>query len=223
MATASDDPTLASPVRYQAVSFWAVLSVVFAAASVAMFFVGWWASPSPLVAIYFGWKALEQIDRLPEEYTGRRLAQTGIWLGAGLGIVMSAWMIFVGNEVPHGYQVLEYADLEPDPNNKNEIVPAKAMELGDPEKKTRVYIRGYIEPGRRQVRLTEFNISRSNHWCPFQQKINRPTDLIHVELTGDLTIDYTTHLIGVGGVFHVDLENGHGTPYSVQADYLYNP
>ena len=68
---------------------------------------GWLLGLLPLAAIYFGLKALGQIDRLPEVYTGQRLAQVGIGLGAGLGILLSGWLIFVGSEVPHGYQVLD--------------------------------------------------------------------------------------------------------------------
>ena len=95
------------------------------------------------------------------------------------------------------------------------------MELADPNKKTKVYVRGYILPGRRQLRLTEFSICRTSDQCRFANKANRPTDLIHIELTGDRTMDYTTHQIGVGGIFQVDLESlPHGTPYSIKADYL---
>ena len=221
MASASQDPSVASLPRYRAISLWSVLSVVCGAASAAMLYFEWLASPLPLAAIYFGLKALGQIERLPEEYTGQRLAQIGIGLGAGLGILLSGWLIFFGNEVPHGYQVLDYADLEPDPNKKNERVPSSALELSD--KKTKVYVRGYMLPGKRQMRLTEFSICRTSDRCRFANKTGyRPTDLIRIELTGDRTIDYTTRQIGVGGIFHVDLESLSGTPYSIQADYLHD-
>lgn len=218
MASVSQDPSVATPPRYRAVSLWAVLSVVCGAASPAMIFVGWPAAILPAASIYFGVKALGQIDRLPEEYTGRRLAQVGMGLGAGLGIVLAGWLIFVGNEVPHGYQVLEYADLEPDPKIKNEVISKAAEELSD--KKTKVYVRGYIVPGRRQLGLKEFSICRTSDQCRFANKQGyRPSDLIRIELTGDRTLDYTTHQIGVGGIFHADRDSP--TPYSIQGDYLY--
>ena len=50
----------------------------------------------PLAAIYFGRKALRQIERMPEEYTGRAMAKTGIWLAAGLGIIFTGFWIFGG-------------------------------------------------------------------------------------------------------------------------------
>ena len=94
MASASQDPSVSSPPRYRAVSLWAVLSVVCGAASVTMIFLDGWAAALPLAAIYFGPKALGQIHRLPEEYTGLGLAKIGIGLGAGLGILLSGWLIF---------------------------------------------------------------------------------------------------------------------------------
>ena len=69
--------------------------------------------------------------------------------------------------------------------------------------------------------LKEFSICRTSDQCRFTFKTNRPTDLIHIELTGDLTIDYTTSQIGVGGIFQVDRESPNGTPYSIKADYVY--
>lgn len=216
MATASQDPSVSAPSRYRAISPWAVLSVVCGAASATMFWpFEWWASPSPLAAIYFGLKALGQIERLPEEYTGQRLAKIGIGLGAGLGLLLSGWLIFGSREVPHGYQVLDYAALEP---NTNERVSSAAQELSD--KKTKVYVRGYILPGRRQLRLTEFSICRTSDQCKYVMKqAYRATDLIRIELTGDRTIDYTTHQIGIGGIFRADKDSP--TPYSIQGDYVY--
>ena len=185
-----------------------------------MIVVGWPAAVFPLAAIYFGLKALGQLDRLPEEYTGRPLAQTGIGLGAGLGVLLSGWLIFGNSEVPHGYQeIKDYSILDPNPDNKTEIIPPGAQELSD--NKTRVYVRGYILPGRRQVGLTEFSICRTADQCRFTNKTNRPTDLIRIELTGDLAINYTTHQIGIGGIFHVDRDFPNGTPYSIKGDYVY--
>jgi hypothetical protein len=123
------------------------------------------------------------------------------------------------DEVPHGYQVLNWADLEPDANKKAERVPVLALELSG--KKTRVYVRGYILPGRRVVQLKEFSICRTSDQSRFANTLGyRPTDLIRIELTSDLTIDYTTHEIGIGGIFQADDENSNA-PYCIKADYIY--
>jgi hypothetical protein len=196
-----------------------VLSVVCGAATATMIFVGWLAVPLPLAAIYFGRNALDQIERLPEEYTGQRLAKIGIGLGAGLGILLSGWLIFSDNEVHPGYQRLNWADLEPDPNKKTELIPPSALELSD--KKTKVYVRGYILPGRRVVQLSDFFICRTSDQCRFSSQMGyRPTDLIRIKLTGDLTIDYTTHEVGVGGIFQADDKNPH-SPYCIEGYYVY--
>ena len=104
MASVYQDPSVASPPRYRAISVWAVLSVVCGTATAAMIYFEWLASPLPLVAIYFGLKALGQIQHAPEDYSGTVLAKVGIGLGTGLGLLFSAWLIFFGGGVPHGYQ-----------------------------------------------------------------------------------------------------------------------
>ena len=219
MASVYQDPSVASPPRYRAISVWAVLSVVFGAATAAMIYFEWMALPLPLVAIYFGLKALGQIQHAPEDYSGTVLAKVGIGLGTGLGLLFSGWLIFFGGGVPHGYQQLDWADLEPDPSKKNERIPASALALGDPNKNIKVFVRGYILPGRQMVRLKEFSICRTSDQCRFAIKANRPTDLIHIELMGDRTMDYTTHEIAVGGMFRVDPDFPNGTPYLIKADY----
>jgi hypothetical protein len=215
MASTSRDLLDSSPHRYRAISVWALLSVVCGAASVTMF-LGWMLAVLPLAAVYFGWEALCQIDRAPEEYTGVRLAKTGMGLGAALGIVLGAWLIFGKSEVPHGYQVLNWADLEPDKNGRPS---AAAQKLNDD--KVRVYVRGYVLSGKQWAQLNEFSICRTSDQCRFQTPaaIAKTGELIRIKLTGDRTIDFTTHEIGIGGVFHDD---GLGsTPYLIEADYIY--
>ena len=102
----------------------------------------------PLAAIYFGRRPWRKSSACRRNTRGRGWPRVGIGLGAGLGILLSGWLIFGGNEVPHGYQVLDYSDLEPDPERQDRDRSAGGQELSD--KKTRVYVRGYILPGRRR-------------------------------------------------------------------------
>ena len=70
------------------------------------------------------------------------------------------------------------------------------------------------------VRLKEIlSICRTGDQCRFAIKANRPTDLIHIELMGDGTMDYTTHEIAVGGMYRVNPDFPNGTPYLIKADY----
>ena len=216
MTSVSHDPSVASPPRYRAVSPWAVLSMVCGAASVMMIF-GWLAVPLPLAAIYFGLKALGK-SSVPEEYTGLWLAKIGLGLGGGLGVVLSGWLSLGGNEVPHGYQRLDWADLEPNPNKKTELIPASALELSD--KKAKVAVRGYILPGRRQMQLTELSFVAPATRVRFSTQMGyRPTDLIHIECTGDLTM--TTRRTKLASAGSSRPTTRISAPYSIKADYVY--
>ena len=197
-----------------------MLSIFFALGTLTMFF-HWAMVLLPLAAIYFGRKALHQIERMPEEYAGRAMAKTGIWLAAGLGIIFTVFWIFWRSEVPHGYQEIDYSQLEPNPNHKGEIVPPEAQKLSD--NKTRVYIKGYMLPPQRgrSAGLTKFSICRTSDMCKFGMNIARPCDEIHVELTGD-PINYSSYQIGIGGVFKVDSDRGPQPYYLIEADYIYH-
>jgi hypothetical protein len=203
--------------HYRAVSMWTVLSILCAVGTVAMFF-GWAFAVFPLAAIYCGRRALEQIRRTPEEFAGLKLATIGVWLGAGLGVVFSGWLIFGRSEVPHGYQPLDYSILEPDQNNKGRV-PNAAQELSN--NKTKVYVRGYmLPPERGQWTGTKFSICRMSDRCPYAiMNSTRPEDEIHVEMAGDRTMKYTIGEIGVGGYFSVDSDQNRQPYYLIKADY----
>jgi hypothetical protein len=212
MALPSQDSSLPAPHRYRAISPWALLSLVCGLASATMFF-GWLLSFLPLLALYFGWEALCQIERVPEEYTGKSLAKTGMGLGAVLGILLGGWLIFGSNEVPHGYQVLDWADLKPD-------AAGRPQDSARQHEKQRIYIHGYMLSGKQLVRLNEFSICRTSDQCKYSMPAIKNNDLIRIKLAGDLVTDFTNRQIGVGGIFHVDETSG-GTLYTIDADYLY--
>ena len=217
MATASQDPSVSSPPHYRAISLWAVLSVVCGVASATMILFGWLGGIAALGGrLFWPERPGGKFNACPRN-TGAATGQNRHWPGGRFGNLASAWLIFFASKVPHGYQELNWADLEPDANKKNERIPSTALALGDPNKKTKVYVRGYILPGRQQVRLKEFSICRTSDQCRFAIKANNPTDLIHVELMGDRTIDYTTYEVGLGGIFEVDPDFSNGTPYHLQS------
>jgi hypothetical protein len=212
-----DSPTPVAPSHYRAVNMWAVLSIVSAIATLAMIF-GWPFIVFPLAAYYCGRTALLKIRRSPEEYTGVQLAKTGIGLGVGLGVIFSGWLVFGKSDVPHGYQVLDYATLEPDPNSHGRV-PSAAMDLSN--KQTNVFVRGYMLPPPRgqSTGLTKFSICRTSDMCKFGMNLARPEDQIHIELTGDRTMRYTTGEIGIGGRFSVETDQYPQPYYLIKADY----
>jgi hypothetical protein len=202
--------------RYRAVSRAAATSVVVGSLSILMV-LSWYLAVIPVLAIYLGWRGLKQIARTPEEYTGENLAWTGIGLAVVFFVVGSGWLLLVrASEVPYGYQRVDYAELQPDANVPGQIVPPAALELND----KKVFIKGYIVPGRQQVRLRKFSLCPTNGVCTFCVPNPKPTEIIVVSLCGDLMTDYSTQLIGIGGKFHVDPEDPHGKPYSMEVDCL---
>jgi hypothetical protein len=218
MLSQLQSPPITAPPHYRAVNLWAVLCVICAVTTLTMFF-GWTYAFFPLAAIYCGRRALQQIQRMPEEYTGIQLAKAGIWLGAGLGVIFSGWLLFGRSEVPHGYVPLDYSMLEPDPNPKGRA-PNAAQELSN--NKTKVYVRGYmLTPSRGQMSgLTKFSICRNSDRCIYAVRNgSRPEDQIHIELTGDRTMTYTLGEVGIGGYFSVESDQSPQPYYLIKADY----
>ena len=213
-----DSPLPLSPPQYRAVSLWAVLSIVCAIATLTTFFSSWLAFFA-VAALYFGYKALDQIERVPEEFTGRSLAKVGMWAAAIIGVPLLGWSLFLRSDVPHGYQVLDYSMLEPDPNTKSRV-PNSALELSN--NKTKVFVRGYMLPPPRGqwTGLTKFSICRNSDMCKFaMMNGSRPEDQIHIELTGDRTMKYTSGEVGIGGYFSVESDQSPQPYYLIKADY----
>ena len=110
--------------------------------------------------------------------------------------------------------------LQADREVRGQWVPPYALTLEG----KKVFLKGYMYPSRQQSALKGFVISRDNGSCPYCLPNPRPTDLIQVELTGDLRINYTDRLLRIGGLLHVEPEPKAGQPpgvaYRVVADYL---
>ena len=216
MSADLQSPPAAAVPHYRAISLWAVLSIVSAIATLTMFFTVW-LFPIPLAAIYFGYEALGQIKRLPEQYTGREAAIVGMLAGALFGtffLVASFWR----SAVPHGYQVLDYSILEPDPNSKSRV-PNAALELSN-NTTNKVYVRGYMLPPPRGqwTGLTKFSICRNSDMCKFaMMNGSQPQDQIHIVLTGDRTMKYTSGEIGIGGRFSVKSDESPQPYYQIEA------
>ena len=68
--------------------------------------------------------------------------------------------------------------------------------------------------------LTKFSICRNSDMCKFGMNLARPEDQIHIELTGDRQINYTSYQIGVGGKFLVPDDRFPQPYYLIQADYI---
>ncbi len=217
------DPAIAprgdKPVAgYHALSALAVSSLALGALS-ALAFVHHALAVIPLAAIVLGLLALRRIRRSPQELTGTREALAGIALAVVFGIV-GAGVLFIESlrEVPIGYEAITYETLQPDKENPYELISEKAVELAADKK--RVFIKGYMMPTRQQIGLRHFILCPTNGVCRYCIPKPTRTEQIRVTLDGDLTAEYTTRLIAIGGLFDVDAKNPSGIPYSMDVDYL---
>ncbi|OHB66834.1 MAG: hypothetical protein A2V70_03880 [Planctomycetes bacterium RBG_13_63_9] len=201
------------PRRYRALSGMAVTSLVFAVLSVLTPF-HWVLGILPATGVALGGLALWRIHEAPSELTGRALALVGLWLSLGFWVAGYGWLTFRQvQEVPFGYEQISYEMLQP---GSGEKIAAKAYELQG----KKVFVRGYMSPGRQQARLKAFILCPAIPNCPFCNPKPKPTEMIEVTLEGDLRVDYTAHLVRLGGTFQVDPFSLRGVPYQMEVDYV---
>jgi len=205
---------------YRALCPLAVLSVAAGAASIPLlpFWFSWMWAVAPLAGIVLGWHALRRIDRAPSELAGRRLARLGIGFSAAIWVLGYGWlMLSEAREIPYGYEPISYDILQPDPNAPADPIPQSALALQD----KRVFIKGFMRPGRRQSGIKDFVLVPIVGDCPFCIPNPKRTEMIRVVLQGDLDAVYTTHQVGVGGRFQIDPTDLSGIPYALEADYFH--
>jgi len=224
-STADDEetPESASSERYQALSQAAVFSLVLGVVSPFVALCSpeglraWTIGLVPLTGIALGWMAKRRILRAPEEWTGLALAKSGIALGTAVLVIGYAYLLMSStSEVPYGYERVVYDDLQPDPNMPTEPIPERARLMDD----KKVFIKGFMKPGRRQTGIKDFIMCPTAGDCPFCISNPKPTESIHVTLQGDAAIAFTTHQIGVAGRLHIDPAAPGGTPYTLDADFV---
>ena len=212
-----EDPTAEEALQsYQSVDSLAVAALVLGFASVLALF-HWALFPIPVAAMVLAWRGWQRIEAAPEERTGRPLAAAAVamavvfWAGSwGWGAYSYLY------EIPSGYQRVSYSLLQPDPDDE-EGIPEAAQELD----KQRIFVFGYMYPGRQIQGVTEFLMSPARADCAYCIPNPKPTEMIHVRLVGDRTTTYTTKRVGVGGLFHVEpSERFIGAVYRIDADIV---
>jgi hypothetical protein len=92
--------------------------------------------------------------------------------------LVCGWMVVRLREVPFGHQELDWSDLVPPPGKRSSNA---AQKLSDT--KARVYIHGFMHPGRRSVGMSEFAIIRRADMDMFERTPPKASDVILVRLT----------------------------------------
>jgi hypothetical protein len=207
------------PLKFQEMNNLAVASVVFGALSILTTF-SWIMIVFPLAGISLALVAMRQIKRASGEMIGREFAVWGLWLSIGLW-ALGTLFFFLGlnRGAPWGYQVITFEALQPEVGGDKPI-PKAVTSLKD----EKVYIRGYMYPGRRSTGIKEFLLVPTEGHCNFCSRNLKSTEVIQVNLEGDMKTNYRTGLIGVGGRLRVDeKEAGRpfgGTPYKIDSDCI---
>ena len=204
--------------RYRTLNVLAVVSTVFGTLSISTAFSPL-LGPVPVVGVILAMLALRQIRLAPEEYTGRGFAVAGLLLSVGLWIVGTGCYVYgQRRDVPPGYKLISFDDLQPDPDVPGEVIPPAVMELD--EKK--VFVRGFMYPGRQYTRIKQFILVPTMDHCNFCSRSLKSTEMVGIKLVGDLVTNYRNRLAGFGGTLRIDEEQAArpfgGMPYRIDAD-----
>jgi hypothetical protein len=205
--------------QYRALSTAAVASLVAGVLSFSIF-LGWIFLGIPLLGLLLGAYAWRKIRSRPDELAGLPVAKAGFALSATLALAGPGWLLYQRiTEVPDGYQRISYEQLQPPANIPGVKIPAEAVALEG----QKIFIKGYIYPGREINGIKTFLLVRDQGDCCFggNPKI---TDRIQVTLTDPLRLTYQPRLHSFAGVFHVKpttaKDAGGGVFYQLEADYL---
>jgi hypothetical protein len=202
VAILSDDSTQMQETvetSYQALNGLAVASVVCGALS-AVTFIDWPLALVPAIGIALGWIAIRRIRRNPVESVGVNWARSGIILSVAMWVGGYSWLAYgYFNQTPPGYKFVSFKDLQTDPNRPDQRVSEEAEMLD----KRKVFIWGYMVPGRQQSGIKEFVLMEDPGTCAYCSPTPKPTQLIRIKLVNNLRTTYTARVIGVGGEFSV--------------------
>jgi len=218
MSAATNFPAASSPdhelAPYRAISRSAVLSAVMFGISlplvilalVSMRYQVGDAVPLGMVGAIFAAAALvlglagrRAVRRYPTEYTGARLALTGIVGGLLLLVTGSAAAAFTyKTEVPEGYARVGFWELQPDPEEPELPISPKALELSGKS----VFIKGYMHPGVSSMgKVNHFILVPDMGTCCFGGQ-PKPTDMIEVYVPeGKPRVAYAPRRIKLAGTF----------------------
>jgi hypothetical protein len=209
---------------YRAVSKLAVVSLLLGLIS-PLAALDWAMAIVPWSAIVTGVTAWQTIRSRQDSLTGLVLAKAGVLLALVFWSGGWSWLaIEYATEVPAGYRRLTFDELQPlettpaESSQTELTLPAAVRELDG----QRVFIKGYVLPGRQTHGIKQFLLVWSNGDCCFGG--NPPlTHTIEVTLDDRLALNYSPRLTKVAGMFRVNpgaTADGLAVLYRLEADYL---
>jgi hypothetical protein len=218
MPAADDLPATEFP--YRSISRTAILALVLGLlSSLALAFVS--LTVLAIVGLVLGISSWRNIRRFPEELTGSGLAMTGAVLSGLFLVGAVAWHTYdYLTEVPEGYQRVAFYELQPNPENRGEIIPKQAIELSG----EKVFIKGYVHPGVASMgKVKHFVLVPDMGTCCFGGQPKRNTDMIEVVIEDGEGIRYSTRQRKLSGTFLVGQPRNsvgglHSVMYAMEAD-----
>jgi hypothetical protein len=170
----------------------------------------------PLLGAVCGLFGLYRILSCPFDYTGRNFALAGIVFSLVLGLVATGWGIWnYYFNIPYGYTAVNFLDLRPDP--KTNKLPEHILEIAKEHRK--IYIRGFMYPGRQLSGIENFMLVRTVAHCKFCSPEQNPFDMISVHCVGELKVPFRTRAVHIGGELYVNPAFRYGElPYHIEAD-----
>jgi hypothetical protein len=182
----------------------------------------WTLVAIPLIGIVVSALSLVKIRRHQDELTGTGFARAGLVLSLLFAVFGPARLTYdYVTELPPGYLRASYAELQPDEAQVGQRVPPSALALEG----QKIFIKGYVYPGREKDGIRRFLLVRDQGQCCFggNPKI---TDRILVTLDDPLRLTYASRVFKLGGTFHVEAHDSTiddakgGVYYHLKADYL---
>lgn len=207
--------------QYRALSTSAVASLIVGVLS-SLAFLDWTLAIVPVIGVALALTSLRKIRRDSDELTGSGLATSGLALSLVFGVLGPGWLTYVYmTEVPEGYERIGYSQLQPDESQAGQKVPPSATALEG----KKVFIKGYVYPGRQTEGIRRFLLVRDRGECCFGGN-PKVTDRILVTLEDPLRLSYEQRLHKLGGTFHVEVQDSAiddaqgGVYYHLKADHL---
>jgi hypothetical protein len=208
--------------QYRVASKAAIVSVVFALMSALAFLFPVFVI-LPFLGICFGFVAIVNCRRYPNELSGKTAARIALAVSAVCLISATVMHSYIyATEVPEGYQRISFYELKPD---KRSQTPFSEQAVGFNGEK--VFLKGYVRPGMKQKRLRKFVLVGDFGSCCFggNPKIH---DVVAVTIKNDGDyVNYGYRLRRIGGEFKL-----HQKPksvrekdlayvlYEIEADYI---
>lgn len=203
--------------NYRAVSVLAVVGLLFSLFTPLMLLSGWFIL-CPLIGLLCGLVGLYQVLSSPFDYTGRYFAVTGVILSIILALAAGGWSIWrYYFSIPDGYTPVHFLELRPDEDTKQ--FSPRIVKLA--EEKQKIYIRGFMYPGRQMAGIKNFTLVRTVEHCKFCSPEQNPFDMIYIHMIGEQEVRHRRTAVHIGGVLHLNKRYRVGEiPYMIQADYF---